>query len=311
METDTRLSNEALGHEGEALRMIFEMLPSGVLVANTDGKLLFHNRAAQEILGAGDAARGGPSEWTRVFGWYLPDKATLLSPEELPLVRVLRGDEVRDELLFVRNAHRPSGVWIRVTGRAMQDTGGQITAAVIVFRDVTEGRLSQQTSVLLSQVVEQIADGVLLTDKQGFIEYVNPAFEAMTGFSQYDVRGRTPRILKSGVPAVIGPQPGVDVGQGGQDLRPERAEQPGPVEVALGFDHVRPVVRPGDAAAAQQGESITTPKAERISLASGARAFSATYTHGIYQLRRGTDRDSRSGRCRRPTSRAPCGRRGR
>jgi PAS domain S-box-containing protein len=59
--------------------------------------------------------------------------------------------------------------------------------------------LSRQTSAVLSQVVEQIADGVLLTDPQGFIEYVNPAFESMTGFSADDVRGKTPRILKSGL----------------------------------------------------------------------------------------------------------------
>jgi sigma-B regulation protein RsbU (phosphoserine phosphatase) len=59
--------------------------------------------------------------------------------------------------------------------------------------------LSQQTPPLLIQVVEQIADGVLLTDCDGFIEYVNPAFERMTGFSAEDVRGKTPRILKSGL----------------------------------------------------------------------------------------------------------------
>jgi PAS domain S-box-containing protein len=59
--------------------------------------------------------------------------------------------------------------------------------------------LSRQTSALLSHVVEQIADGVLITDRQGFIEYVNPAFELMTGFSSDDVRGKTPRILKSGL----------------------------------------------------------------------------------------------------------------
>lgn len=199
MQTETRLSDQALGHEAEALRLIFEMLPTGLLVADPHGKLLFHNQAAREILGAGDAARGGPSEWTQVFGWYLPDKATLLSPEELPLVRVFRGEEVGDELLFVRNAHRPAGVWIRVTGKAARDASGRITAGVMLCRDVTKGRLSQQSSVLLSQVVEQIADAVLLTDKQGLIEYVNPAFEAMTGFSQDDVRGRTPRILDSGV----------------------------------------------------------------------------------------------------------------
>src|SRR5690242_3234029 len=59
--------------------------------------------------------------------------------------------------------------------------------------------LSRQTNVLLLQVVEQIADGVLLTDCHGFIEYVNPAFERMTGFSAEEVRGKTPRILKSGL----------------------------------------------------------------------------------------------------------------
>jgi phosphoserine phosphatase RsbU/P len=197
METGTRSCDEA--REIETLQGIFDIVPGGVLVANRNGTCLYHNRGAQEILGTRDAACGGPSEWTRVFGWYLPDKTTLLSPEELPLVRVLRGEEVRDELLFVRNAHRPAGVWIRITGRAIRDSGGRITSAVMVLRDVTEGQRSHQTSVLLSQVIEQIADGVLLTDKQGFIEYVNPAFEAMTGFSLDDVRGRTPRILGSGM----------------------------------------------------------------------------------------------------------------
>ena len=57
----------------------------------------------------------------------------------------------------------------------------------------------RQDNALLLQVVEQIADGVLLTDRDGFIEYVNPAFESMTGFSADDVRGKTPRILKSGL----------------------------------------------------------------------------------------------------------------
>ncbi len=59
--------------------------------------------------------------------------------------------------------------------------------------------LLRRTNPLLLQVVEQIADGILLTDCHGFIEYVNPAFEAITGFSANEVRGKTPRILKSGL----------------------------------------------------------------------------------------------------------------
>ena len=48
------------------------------------------------------------------------------------------------------------------------------------------------------QVVEQAADSVVITDREGVIEYVNPAFERLTGYSQEEVRGKTPRILKSG-----------------------------------------------------------------------------------------------------------------
>jgi len=197
METETYLSGKVLGHEAEALRGIIEMLPTGILLADEDGNLLFYNRAAREILGADDAACCGPSAPTGSFGWYLPDKATLLAPEELPLRRALRGEEVCDELVFARNAFRPEGVWISVTVRPMRDGEGRINSAVMVCREVTENQMSQQSRVLLSQVVEQIADGVLLTDKRGFIEYVNPAFETMTGFSHAEVCGKSHAILKS------------------------------------------------------------------------------------------------------------------
>ena len=199
METATERNDTVQKREGEALRSIIEMLPIGIVLIDAEGNLLFHNRAAQEILGAEDAARGGPSEWTSAFGWYLPDKTTLLAPEELPMVRALRGESIYDALLFVRNASRPDGVWIGATVRPLRDDRGRINSAVMMCREVNGGRMSQHSRVLLSQVVEQIADGVLLTDKQGFIEYVNPAFEAMTGFSHDDVRGRSPQILKQGV----------------------------------------------------------------------------------------------------------------
>jgi two-component system cell cycle sensor histidine kinase/response regulator CckA len=46
--------------------------------------------------------------------------------------------------------------------------------------------------------VEQSADLVIITDRSGVIEYVNPAFEALTGYSRKQAIGRTPRMLKSG-----------------------------------------------------------------------------------------------------------------
>jgi two-component system, cell cycle sensor histidine kinase and response regulator CckA len=50
----------------------------------------------------------------------------------------------------------------------------------------------------LSRAVEQSADAIIITNSHGIIEYVNPAFEALTGYVQGEVCGKTPRILKSG-----------------------------------------------------------------------------------------------------------------
>jgi PAS domain S-box-containing protein len=50
----------------------------------------------------------------------------------------------------------------------------------------------------LSRAVEQSADTVVVTDRHGIIEYVNPAFEALTGYDHDEVHGKSPRILKSG-----------------------------------------------------------------------------------------------------------------
>lgn len=51
----------------------------------------------------------------------------------------------------------------------------------------------------LYRAIEQSADSILITNHQGVIEYVNPAFESMTGYSRDEVIGSTPRILRSGV----------------------------------------------------------------------------------------------------------------
>ncbi|MFQ5805921.1 MAG: PAS domain S-box protein, partial [Phycisphaerae bacterium] len=50
----------------------------------------------------------------------------------------------------------------------------------------------------LATVVEQASDAILITDTAGTIQYVNPAFERITGYGRSEVIGQTPRIIKSG-----------------------------------------------------------------------------------------------------------------
>src|SRR3954462_4123206 len=63
---------------------------------------------------------------------------------------------------------------------------------------VGERQRAEDTVRKLWRAVEQSADLVTITDREGLIEYVNPAFEALTGYSPGELSGQTPRILKSG-----------------------------------------------------------------------------------------------------------------
>lgn len=62
-------------------------------------------------------------------------------------------------------------------------------------RDYSES-VSEQ---LCLEAIEQTADAVYITDSNGTIEYVNPAFEEITGYERAEVVGKTPQILNSGV----------------------------------------------------------------------------------------------------------------
>ena len=57
---------------------------------------------------------------------------------------------------------------------------------------------TEQVRIRLATAVEQVAESVIITDGQGVIEYVNPAFEKSSGYTRGEAVGRTPGFLKSG-----------------------------------------------------------------------------------------------------------------
>ncbi len=61
-----------------------------------------------------------------------------------------------------------------------------------------EHHTAEESLRKLSRAVEQSGDQVVVTDRHGTIEYVNPAFEALTGYSHAEACGQNTRILKSG-----------------------------------------------------------------------------------------------------------------
>ena len=70
---------------------------------------------------------------------------------------------------------------------------------VVTFLDITERRrLQERERLRLDAALESIGDSVLITGADGLIQYVNPAFERITGYSRAEVLGRNPRLLQSG-----------------------------------------------------------------------------------------------------------------
>ncbi len=68
-----------------------------------------------------------------------------------------------------------------------------------VLLDITERKRAEEDLRRLNFAIERAAESVLITDPDGVIQYVNPAFERVTGYSRSEAIGRTPSLLKSGV----------------------------------------------------------------------------------------------------------------
>ena len=180
-----------------ALEPILHTISDGIIVVDDKGTFLVFNEAAERILGVGlrDAR---PEQWPEVYGLYLPDQVTPYPHEQLPLVRAASGEDVHDVEIHVRGPHRPDGALISVTAKPWRDPSGVLLGAVAVFRDVTAHRNADATVRRLSNAVEQTADAIYITDCNGIVEYVNPGFEHITGYSKEEILGHTPALLRSG-----------------------------------------------------------------------------------------------------------------
>jgi len=88
--------------------------------------------------------------------------------------------------------------WFRVTGQALWDDNGQAYPMAGSIVDITDGRIAQEELRKLSLATEHSPASVVITDKNGTIEYVNPTFSEIIGYSTEEAIGQNPRILKSG-----------------------------------------------------------------------------------------------------------------
>jgi PAS domain S-box-containing protein len=125
------------------LRSILQSIAEGVLVADTSGRILLVNTAAQRIVGV-PLTDVSLSAWPERYGCYLPDETTAYPSEQLPLARAIRGEEVDRAQVFLRNPGRPEGAWLSVNARPLVDDSGAVRGGVTVFRDITDRKRAEQ-----------------------------------------------------------------------------------------------------------------------------------------------------------------------
>src|ERR1700759_1064535 len=99
-----------LAQTNEILHTMLSDIGDGVVAADTDGNFIVFNPAAERMFGGG-ALRVPPSEWSRRYGLFLPDKVTPFPENEIPLLRSIRGEEVNNAEMYVRNETVPEGIW--------------------------------------------------------------------------------------------------------------------------------------------------------------------------------------------------------
>ena len=73
-----------------------------------------------------------------------------------------------------------------------------IDRLVVIIRDITDQNRANKELIKLNRAIEQSSISVIITDSNGNIEYVNPFFTKLTGYSPEEIMGKNPRILKSG-----------------------------------------------------------------------------------------------------------------
>ena len=185
---------QALEHSEKNYRGIVETAYEGIWKLNADLETTLVNSRMAELLGYTVQEMLGRPLFDFMFETDIEQKKSEMA----------RRQGVSEQIETCYRGKDGKALWARVTTSPIIGVDGSFEGALAMVSDMTEQmraeserRRSQEMISLLSRAVEQTADSVVITDRYGTIEYVNPAFEVITGYERQEVVGKTPGILKS------------------------------------------------------------------------------------------------------------------
>lgn len=190
--------------EARKFQILVETTSDGIVMLDRNLIVLYASPSTSRLLGYPlDEIIGYPC-----IDFVHPDDRPMIAGRLATLIATPRG--VATALFRTMSAGGASR-WLDGESTNLLDDE-DVGAIVCKYRDVTDAQPSrggpeddaayrrQMAHALekLMSAIEQTADSVMMTDRAGVIEYVNPAFEAMTGYVREEAIGQTPRLLNSG-----------------------------------------------------------------------------------------------------------------
>ncbi|MDA8412702.1 MAG: PAS domain S-box protein [Desulfobacteraceae bacterium] len=190
--TDRKLGEERLKKSGQLLAEAQQIARLGIFERNIVNNEIIWSAEMYSIFGLNQL--DGPITAERVLEAIVPDERDRF---ESTIRSALYDSKIFDLEYTIL---RPDGALriIAAHGQVADDEAGQPLRLVGVCQDITERRQAEESLRILSQAVVQSPTAIVITDPSGTIEYVNPRFTELTGYSAEEAVGRNPRIISSG-----------------------------------------------------------------------------------------------------------------
>ncbi|MDO9274068.1 MAG: PAS domain S-box protein [Lutibacter sp.] len=136
-EEQTALNN--LYENEQKLNLILENISDGVIVANSEKKVILANYMANELFGTEDDTKIS-TNFSEHFEMYFPDGKTIFPIQKLPMERALVGEQTDDVDVVIRNQKTQEKKRVLLSGRPIIDKQNKVIAVVITIKDITKYR---------------------------------------------------------------------------------------------------------------------------------------------------------------------------
>jgi diguanylate cyclase (GGDEF)-like protein/PAS domain S-box-containing protein len=179
--------------ERERLRqhLLINTLPDMVWLKDPEGVYLACNAEFEQFFGASEKEILGSTD----YDFVSKELADFFRANDRLVIEAGGARINEEEVAYASDGHR---VMLETIKTPMFDKAGKLVGVLGIGRDITERKRDAEKLRLAGCVFDSTAEGIMITNLAGEIVAVNTAFESITGYSQSEVLGLNPRLLRSG-----------------------------------------------------------------------------------------------------------------